>query len=108
MLEQPVPSAAHRNHWYVKAADVFQVPAVTESVLPTAATPESAGRPVGVGNGITNRPADAAYLEGPLTFHALTVERTYLPLSELVSVYVEPVAPGMVLQPAAGDEQRCH
>jgi hypothetical protein len=39
---------------------------------------------------------------------ALTVERTYWPPSSVVSVYVEPVAFGMAVQPLEAAEQRCH
>jgi hypothetical protein len=86
MFVQPLPSAAQRSHWYANVAGVFQLPVVVESFLPTAATPERAGRPVAAGNGTTTSPAAATYADDPFTFWALTVERTYSPPSAVVAV----------------------
>jgi hypothetical protein len=82
---QPLPSAAQRSHWYVKLTALLHVPFVVEKLLPTAAMPETTGTPVGAGTGATSAVvADAAYGEAPLTFVALTVERTVFPPSALV------------------------
>jgi hypothetical protein len=93
----------------VKVAGVFHVPVETESDLPAAATPEMTGGAVAAGSGMTALEiADAAYADAPFTFVALTVERTTLPPSALVRVYVDPVAPGMLAQLVPPGRQRCH
>ena len=111
MLTQAVPSAAQRCHWREDEDGVGDhVPFVTDSVPPTTAEPESAGRTEFAGplfEPITSLAADVAdALPSELT--AVTTTRTVWPTSPATSVYVLLVAAVMSPQPVPSLAHRCH
>src|SRR5204862_7897527 len=95
MLVQPLPSAAQRNHWSAnESTGAFHAPFVTESVLPTATTPETLGGLVATSSGaIAAVVADAVGAEAPAAFADGSSARNTKPGSAGTSRYVAAVAP---------------
>src|SRR5581483_3949960 len=110
-FRQPVPSLAHRCHWYVNDDALgLQAPFVTVSVLPGMVLPEIAGLTVLVGpfaEPMTSVGSDVADAE-PSAFFAVTTTRIVWWTDVDVSVYVWLVAPTMSPHAVPSVAQRRH